>query len=786
MVRSFVMVAVFAAAVSFFCGCDENETVAKAVWPAGYETEMNTQFDFVADFDVPSETNQVKLLVSGWYTYRVTLNDKFVICGPARTAKGWFFRDYVMLPVKKGNNRLKIEVAGYNCYNYYQMKQTPFLLAEVKMDKDKVLAHTGIDGDFKAYRSQRVQKVNRYSYQRTFAEVYRLPGKRGEALALRQVMPPRIIRRTVPMPDFELSEPLKPIQFSRVKEDPNAKIIDYRWVLLPNDPQRRDEFNGWPTTELEFNSADLAQRLAYSDKRAATAKDVAAAYKLKSGDSVTFDVGFNDTGFPGMTVKVAKPGRIVLTWDEILLRGEVHGCERYDSANIIVWDLTEPGVYELDAFEPYTMRYVEIGVLAGEMEVSRPRLRSYKNPTAKRAQFRASDSDLEKIFVAAKETFRQNAVDVYTDCPGRERAGWNCDAYFTSKVSTLLTGNTDLETAYELLFALPNEFDFLPEGMLPMCYPADHPGGGFIPNWAMWFVIQTEEYLKRSGDRDTVDALKPRFEKLVEFFYGLRNSDGLLEKLPSWVFVEWSFANRLTQDVNYPSNMLWAGMLDAMARLYGRKDLAEEAARVRETIRRQSWTGEWFCDNAVRGKDGTLKLSGECTETCQYYAFFFNVADPKSHGDLYKRLLTSFGPGRKKTKLYPKIHFSNAFIGNYLRLCLLARENRGAQILNETKGYFKKMADMTGTLWEHDNTSASCNHGFASYATVFLIENVLGVTNVDLQNKTVTLCETDVDLEWCEADLPVGSEMMHIGWRRTADGRKWDIKLPKGWKSVCR
>jgi alpha-L-rhamnosidase len=432
------------------------------------------------------------------------------------------------------------------------------------------------------------------------------------------------------------------------------------------------------------------------------------------------------------------------------------------------------------------MRYVEIGVLSGEMEVSRPRLRSYKNPTAKRAQFRASDSDLEKIFVAAKETFRQNAVDVYTDCPGRERAGWNCDAYFTSKVSTLLTGNTDLETAYEHLFALPNEFDFLPEGMLPMCYPADHPKGGFIPNWAMWFVIETEEYLKRSGDRGTVDALKPRFEKLVEFFYGLRNSDGLLENLPSWVFVEWSFANRLTQDVNYPSNMLWAGMLDAMARLYVRKDLAEEAARVRETIRRQSWTGEWFCDNAVRGKDGTLKLSGECTETCQYYAFFFNVADPKSHGDLYKRLLTSFGPGRKKTKLYPKIHFSNAFIGNYLRLCLLARENRGAQILNETKGYFKKMADMTGTLWEHDNTSASCNHGFASYATVFLIENVLGVTNVDLQNKTVTLCETDVDLEWCEADLPVGSEMMHIGWRRTADGRKWDIKLPKEWKSVYR
>ena len=34
--------------------------------------------------------------------------------------------------------------------------------------------------------------------------------------------------------------------------------------------------------------------------------------------------------------------------------------------------------------------------------------------------------------------------------------------------------------------------------------------------------------------------------------------------------------------------------------------------------------------------------------------------------------------------------------------------------------YFYGMAKQTGTLWENDSASASCNHGFASHALVWL------------------------------------------------------------------
>ncbi len=36
---------------------------------------------------------------------------------------------------------------------------------------------------------------------------------------------------------------------------------------------------------------------------------------------------------------------------------------------------------------------------------------------------------LKAIYDAAVETFRQNALDVYMDCPTRERAGWLCDSF---------------------------------------------------------------------------------------------------------------------------------------------------------------------------------------------------------------------------------------------------------------------------------------------------------------------------------------------------------------------
>mgnify|MGYP003306726114 CR=1 FL=1 len=54
------------------------------------------------------------------------------------------------------------------------------------------------------------------------------------------------------------------------------------------------------------------------------------------------------------------------------------------------------------------------------------------------------------------------------------------------------------------------ECEELPEGMLPMCYPSDHPSGNYIPNWAMWYGVELREYLYRTGDRKFIDNAKDK------------------------------------------------------------------------------------------------------------------------------------------------------------------------------------------------------------------------------------------------------------------------------------
>ena len=729
---------------------------ALPVWPEGRATRMNDFVEFRASFDAKAGERPL-LRVTGSSVYRIRLNGAFAGYGPARAAKGFFRVDEWPLAAREGRNDLAIEVSAYNCNNYYIAEWPGFLQAEVVAD-GRVLAATG--RDFGACETPRVTKCSRYSFQRAFGEAYKLAlGWKGEPLTLGVQPAVPLVERIAPLPDFPVTKLGAPIASTKVRRKDEIK---YRPIRSVDNPE--PTFKLYEAKTLDVN---IWRELQHVETLDVAARSASAPYQMADGNGLVFDVGFNESGFPGLTVSCTKPGRLWMAFDEILQDGKVNPL-RYGVANGIVWDL-QPGRYALEAFEPYTFRYLHVFALGGDFQVEAPYMRGYKNPDAKKAKFRASDPDLEEIFNAARETFAQNAVDVFTDCPSRERAGWLCDSFFTGRCNLLFTGNTDLERLFIQNFLLPKSFPELPDGALPMCYPSDHPNHNFIPNWAMWFVIELDEYLVRSGDRATVDALKPRLVKLVDYLKTFRNSDGLLEKLPAWIF---------------PSNMTWAEVLDCMDRLYGMPELAAEAKKVRETIRKQSWNGKWFCDNAVRQKDGTLKLSGKCTETCQYYAFFMHTATPETHPALWKTLVEDFGPQRRETKKHPEIYPANAFIGNYLRLDLLGRAGLGKQILRETKGYFKYMADRTGTLWENDTPHASCNHGFASHAAVFYVRDVLGVKSVDIRAKTVTLADTDADVAFCEATLPVpGGEL--VVTRRLEKGRPVHAcRLPSGWRAV--
>lgn len=762
---------------------------AVPVWPDGREKERNLQVGFRAVIGRPA-TPSVLLRLTGSTVYRIWVNGEFAGYGPARGPHGHFRVDeWEIGPrLRAGRNVVAVEVAGYNVNSYYTLDQPSFLQAEI-VSGGRVLAATGPAGEnrFEAkILSERVQKVQRYSFQRPFVEAYRLrpgfdawrrdPEAALEPVALAEAPSGRLLARGIPYPCFRVRQPVRQIREGTLRINRERTEFWADRSLVNIGPA----LGGYPRQELELAVSDELQRAeTASSTESVRPYDPDAPLPLPEHSFRIFDLGRNLTGFPALTVECTTATRLALTYDEILSGDDVNFL-RLGSVQGVLWDL-EPGTWRLECFEPVTMRFMKVAALSGGATVRGLALREYANDDVWEASFACSDERLNRLFDAGRETFRQNSVDLFMDCPSRERAGWLCDSFFTARAARDLCSSPTIEANFLENYLRPERFEHLPEGMLPMCYPADHNDRVFIPNWALWFVVQLEEYLARTGDRAMVDALEPRVMALFDYFRPFRNEDGLLEKLKGWVFVEWSDANKFLQDVNYPSNMLYAGALDAAGRLYGRPDLREEAERVREVIRRQSFDGEFFVDNAVR-RDGRLEVTRNRTEVCQYYAFFFGVAKEDTHAKLWSTLLESFGPKRRESGAFPEIRPANAFIGNVMRTELLSRAGLREQLRQDIIGYYLFMAERTGTLWEFDSPGASCNHGFASHVVHLLYRDMLGLSRIDPAGRVIEVRFPDAGLEWCEGRTATPNGPVSLHWRRDGQEIRYRCSVPAGYE----
>ena len=759
---------------------------AKPVWPAGRETEMNLLAGFRADVTVSAEQPAV-LRVTASSLYRAWLNGEFLGCGPARGPHGWFRIDEWDLrgKLRAGRNVIAVEVAGYNCNSFYLPDQHSFLQAEVLSDGE-VIAATGESGrGFRAQiLDQRVQKVQRYTSQRTFSEVYRMRSNADDwrtrveqpfmGVACTTAPEKKYLPRRVPYPLFALRAPVSEIAGGSVAPDTATNKLWKPYSLTEVGPK----VHGFLERELTAIPSFDLQRLKVTARQDVVRTCLPdQAIPFEAGSFRIFDFGANLAGFVGARITCDRKTRVFLTFDEILSGGDVD-FKRFQCVNLVSYDL-EPGVYDLESIEPYGLRYLKVTVLDGACRVERIHLREYANPDASAAHFSSSDRGLNSIFEAARQTFRQNAVDLFMDCPTRERAGWANDAYWTARAGYDLCGNTKVEQVYFEDFMLPEKFAHLPAGMLPMCYPSDHPDGRFIPNCALWFVLQLDEYYARSGDRVLLEALRPKVLALFDYFKKFRNSDGLLEKLDSWVFVEWSAANTFVQDVNYPSNMEYAGALEAAGRLYQLPALLDEARKVKLAILAQSGRGDFFVDNAVR-KNGGLCLTTNRTEVCQYMAFYFGIVTPRTRPQLWQRLCNEFGPQRDASRVWPEIYKANAIIGNYLRMDLLSRYGLTAGMFAEARAYYLPMAELTGTLWEYDDTRKSCNHGFASHAAHLFVRDFLGLQSIDRQRRVVTLRFSDLPLAWCEGGIPFDFGNISLRWWHEGKVLHYRVQLPPG------
>ncbi len=650
----------------------------------------------------------IKITASSFY--KLYVNDVFVGFGPARTAKGYARVDcFELTPYDNGDeNQIRIEVIGYNCSSYYTPKQPSFVICEITRDEDVIL-YTG--KDFKAYTlNEYIQKTRRFSGQRCFTEVRDFNLGKTE-IQLTEVSSPTWLERGVPYPSYNEISTNKILSGGCFEFNANANTSAWKF-----DGGNAESWGFFDEDSLDYSPFIFVKSL--NQTKAFTGGELPKT--LHQSEYLIIDLEKIEVGFIKFFAKAKKKSDIVLAFSEYLT-SDVFEFGKIDCENVLEYIMPE-GEFDIESFDVYALRYLAVFVKSGEIELSDVGLKRYEFDTNNIA-LPNYDEKLNTIYNAAVRTFAHNAVDLYTDCPSRERAGWLCDSYFTAKTEYFLTGKSEIEKAFLENYRLYENKGELPDGVLPMCYPSNVPKEGrFIPQWNMWYVLEVEEFCNHRAPDTDKELFKNSVSGIVDFLSKYENNDGLLEKLPEWNFVEWSKANEWTQDVNYPTNFLYAEVLDAVYRLYGNVEYKKKAERVRIKTAEMSFDGEVFTDNAVRD-NGVLRNTGNISETCQYYAVLFgktDLNDPK-----YSALKNHIENGFKDFKEeYTPI---NAFIGFYLRMLVLLNMEMYDLLLGDIKDFFYNMAKTTGTLWEYKEGLGSRDHGFASFVAYIIDKAVKGI-----------------------------------------------------------
>lgn len=695
-------------------------TQSKPVWARGRSEELNLFLEFTILLPERSET--VRMTAST--AYHLYGDGQFMAYGPARAGDGHFRVDE--WPVR-GLKALRVLVAGYytSCFEYTLYPS--FLNLEVLDAEGGVLIATGRDQiDCREY-APRLRFTDKAARQRVYTEVYDFARPDGAAQAL-EILPDPIYlpRRTLPcdnriypmapVADFTMGQREVPEQLMPCGRSPFNNNIRY---LKPG-------FGRWFEHE-ECNLFAETHALSFSNRRPAESG------AIEAGTARLYALDCERGGLIELSCTVESDARAYLIFDELLTDGDVLP-RRFNVLGAMRVDLPA-GKRHFLSFEPNCFKYLKICVLSGSVKVDALALIEQAGVEIPGTRF--ADPQIQEIYDAAVNTYRQNATDIFMDCPTRERAGWLCDSFFTARCEYAFTGENNVETAFLENFLRSTGYRMnpnAPKGILPMLYPGDTDYIGkreYIINWNLWMIVELAEYARlRNGDPTLVAELKPTVCGILDALKPYENEFGLIEDMPGWVFVEWSRSNDadVTCGVNFPSNMLYAAAMEAAGCAYGEHRWLARAEEIRDAVRRLSFNGRYFVDNAVR-RNGALVRTENTTETCQYYAFALKTATPERYPELWRLLTEEFGPERKQNNRHPDVPFSNAFIGNYLRLIALMDNGCHAQTLRELRGYFGFMVRENGALWEFDSTRGSCCHGFAAYAGVLLLQlrDVLGL-----------------------------------------------------------
>ena len=729
----------------------------------------------------------VRIAISAQNMYRLYINEEFVMQGPRRTAHGYLRVDEIDISkyLCVGQNHVAVELVEYgDTYNGYSNDSTlenAMLIFEILSGDNCILA-TGKDDIGVCRLNYRVKSSERISHCREALEIYNICGdeddwKVGRAdfeVAKIADDDKTYLSTSLPFPTLK-----KHIMYNVVKSggcyiDENKKI--------KKDFYETDEYFS-RISELAF--VECRKTVDTKGDNLLFEQSGGAINITSCGDSyIMLDLGVSEVALLSVDIE-SDEGVIDFVHSEMLnTKGEMP--HYFGTVSRIH---TSGGRVKHIFFEAGLYRYLKIYFRGcRNIKINEIALLEYSYPDNDKCGFECSDPEANILYAAAKRTLLFNTLDVFMDCPDRERGGWLCDSLWTARAASLMLSDDRIEREMIESFLLTDE-NKLFYGFFPEVYPGnkgDYLACAGITTWSFWFMCELCEYVSRTGDRELALEFKDRVSSFVNGSWRFIGKSGMLENMP-FVFVDWSLSNHNinTQPISVAANALYAYTLISLGKLYGNDDWINIGNGVRDSLRaviEANRDGNTFPDSFEFNKNGKLVPRGFTTEACTYTALWSYLYNKEENQYInYARDYMGTCP---KYPADPNVGKSNLFIGLCIRLDMLSRFGEFDTMYKDLKDiYMWQIKEGPGTLWETNGINASSRcHGFSSHAGVHLLRDVVGFEEINKDVGYIKISPHICSLKWARGFVDIDGYKATVEWRLEDDSFYLYVDLPKNYR----
>ncbi|WP_128543121.1 family 78 glycoside hydrolase catalytic domain [Larkinella soli] len=719
-------------------------------------------YHFRKSFDLSQKPTRFVINVSGDNRYRLFVNGKPVVHGPARSdLQNWYYETVDIAPfLNTGKNTLSAQV-------WYLGDQAPF--AQMSYQVGFIIQGDGdaeqivnTDNTWKAFHNQAYSPVvNDIPKLRTYIVVG--AGDRVEAARFPW--------------GWENSNfddagwpPAKPVGWAA---KPRGLGTDGNWQLIPRTIPLMEE------TPLRLATVRRSEGVDVDDDF------------LKGNNAVTIhrnskvvilcDQGHLTNAYPELTVSRGKDAVITLAYAEALVddkrqkgnRNQVEGRQLIGFEDQFVANGDQKRTFRPLWFRTY--RYLQITVeTKGEPLVLNDLIGQFTGyPFQEKARFAASDAGLTDIWTVGWRTARLCAGETYYDCPYYEQLQYTGDTRIQSLISLYVTGDDRLMrkaiTDYE-----HSRFN---DGLTQSRYPsADFQ---VIPPFSLYWVCMVYDYWLHRQDDPFVQSMLPGITSVLDWHEKRLTSNYLNGPMEWWNFVDWSKWEAPEEGMGgVPKGARKGGSailtlqqaytLQRASQLlfhYGKNQQAEHYRTLAQRLARTVYERCW---EPGRGLIADTPDKTGFSQHANIWAVLTDAVPVAQQKAVLQKVMTD--PNLIQATFYFKFYLFQA----------LKKTGLADQFLPMLKPWRDMLAIGLTTFAENPEPTRSDCHAWSASPNYEFLATVCGINPASPGFQSVIITPYLGDLQFAEGSMPHPAGEIAVRFDKTATGLKGTVTLPPG------